>query len=237
MKEKPTNKLQIFLIGGNSVIGGAILNGVLRKHKNEDIDIYSFIRTNYKEKIPGEVITVNDYIESVEYINNVHKEGARQIIIISFGVLVVEKKDNNFSENLNYHLHVNTFQSFNIFKLLLDSIKLREFHIVSSVLADFIRPSLYSYSVSKNLLELLIDNLIKTKEIKEKVFIWKPAFVDSRLNKGRKSSGFKTSPKKITNMVSKKIKGGSYYIPRVAGIFTFIAKFTSPLIKWVDKRI
>ena len=44
MNKDLLNKIEIFLIGGNSTIGNAILDGVLEKHKNKDIEIISFIR-------------------------------------------------------------------------------------------------------------------------------------------------------------------------------------------------
>ncbi len=238
MKEDSKDKIQIFLIGGNSVIGEAILNGVLEKYKNNNIEIISFIRTNYGKKIQGETVFVDEYIESVKYIDkNFSSLQSKKIIILSFGVLIEEKNSNTLSENLKYHLNINTFDTFNIYRLLANSKTLLEIHVVSSILGDFIRPSLYSYSISKNFLELLIDNLEITKKIEEKVFIWKPSFVVSRLNMNRKSTFLKTNPKKIRKIVTKKNNGGKYYIPKVAIIFTFIARFTSPLIKWLDNKI
>jgi len=237
MNKNLRQNLNIYLIGGNSVIGKSVLNGVLKKYENSSVKITSFIRSESQDNIIGEKILVNNYLECFEYINN--KASIKEepsIYIISFGVLIEEKNSKDFLKNLKYHLDINTFQSFKLFKFLLKLNNTSEVHIVSSVLGDFIRPSLYSYSFSKNLLEMLIDSLNLKKNLNNKYFIWKPAFVESKLNKDRTPSFIKTNPKKITNLVSKTTKSGSYYIPGYSVFFTFIAKFATPLIKFIDRK-
>ncbi len=237
MNKNLRQNLNIYLIGGNSVIGKSVLNGVLKKYENSSVKITSFIRSELKDNIIGEKILVNNYLECFEYINN--KASIKEepsIYIISFGVLIEEKNSKDFLKNLKYHLDINTFQSFKLFEFLLKLNNTSEVHIVSSVLGDFIRPSLYSYSFSKNLLEMLIDSLNLKKNLNNKYFIWKPAFVESKLNKDRTPSFIKTNPKKITNLVSKTTKSGSYYIPGYSVFFTFIAKFATPLIKFIDRK-
>ena len=172
MNENTEPSLNIYLIGGNSVIGKSILRGVLKKYENFSLKITSFVRSEFQEKTIGEKITVNNYLECLDHINS--KSSCKEvpnIYIISFGVLVEEKNSENFLNNLKYHLDINTFQSFEIFKFLLKLDKTKEIHIVSSVLGDFIRPSLYSYSFSKNLLELLISNIDLKKNLKNKYFV------------------------------------------------------------------
>lgn len=237
MNENTEPSLNIYLIGGNSVIGKSILRGVLKKYENFSLKITSFVRSEFQEKTIGEKITVNNYLECLDHINSESScKEVPNIYIISFGVLVEEKNSENFLNNLKYHLDINTFQSFEIFKFLLKLDKTKEIHIVSSVLGDFIRPSLYSYSFSKNLLELLISNIDLKKNLKNKYFVWKPAFVNSKLNKNRSASFIKTNPEKITNLVLNTNKSGSYYIPKYAVFFTLIAKYTTPLIKFIDKK-
>ena len=41
--------LNIYLIGGNSVIGKSILNGILKKYENSSVKISSFIRNDLKD--------------------------------------------------------------------------------------------------------------------------------------------------------------------------------------------
>jgi len=237
MNKNLRQNLNIYLIGGNSVIGKSVLNGVLKKYENSSVKITSFIRSELKDNIIGEKILVNNYLECFEYINN--KSSIKEepsIYIISFGVLIEEKNSKDFLKNLKYHLDINTFQSFKLFEFLMKLNNTSEVHIVSSVLGDFIRPSLYSYSFSKYLLEMLINSLNLKKNLNNKYFIWKPAFVESKLNKDRTPSFIKTNPKKITNLVSKTTKSGSYYIPGYSVFFTFIAKFATPLIKFIDRK-
>ena len=237
LKHNTEKNITIFLIGGNSVIGKSILKGLLNRFKNYSVEIISFVRSEQNNKIIGEKRIVNNYVETIELIRNYKpNDPSKKLVIISFGVLVEEGKNLVFKDNLKYHLEVNTFQNIKILKNLILFNNLTEIHIVSSILADFIRPSIMSYSISKNLLELMIENLNLSKELKNRIFIWKPAFVNSKLNKGRKPTLLKTEPEKISKVVSKTTTGGKHYLPKVSVFFTFIAKFTSPLIKWIDRK-
>lgn len=235
MNNLDKDKLKIFLIGGNSVIGNAITNGIFMKYNDFDLDLISFIRSDYKEQVLGKSVMVKDYSEAVQYINQDIE--SKKIVIISFGVLEEESSSKSLIDNLNYHLEVNTFQTYRIVFSLLKLTNIKELHLVSSVLGDFIRPSVFSYSVSKNMLESLIENIKNLDSFRSKLFIWKPAFVESRLNSGRKPSFLKTNSEKITMIVSKKNKGGSYYIPRIAILFTNLAKFSAPLVRFLDKKL
>lgn len=237
LKQNTDKKYSIFLIGGNSVIGKSIVRGLLSRFKNFSVEIISFIRSEENDDIIGEKIIVSNYVETIELIRTYKpNEESKKIVIISFGVLVEESKNLDFKENLKYHLDVNTFQCIELLKNLILFKNLTEIHIVSSILGDFIRPSLMSYSISKNLLELMVENLNLSKKLTNRIFIWKPAFVYSKLNKGRKPTLLKTDPEKISKVVSKTVRGGKHYIPKVSVFFTFVAKFTSPLIKLIDKK-
>tara|TARA_X000000368_G_scaffold108809_1_gene84646 strand:- start:8655 stop:9353 length:699 start_codon:yes stop_codon:yes gene_type:complete len=231
------NELNIYLIGGNSTIGQAILKGVEKKYRDSKKHVTSFIRNKYDDLPPGECIQVNEYKEALNWIvNQSKKTSSKTLVIVSFGVLREEIKAESFQENIKFHLDINTFKT----KELLDQFatleNVLEIHIVSSILADFIRPSIYSYSISKKMLELFIKESINKEIYKSKLFIWKPAFVKSRLNQNREPSFIKTNPLNIEKIVSKKYVSGSYYIPSYSIIFTKIAKFSSPFIKLLDKK-
>ena len=229
--------LRVYLLGGNSVIGQAICSGVLERFGNYNNDIFSFVRNKYDQKPLGESIEVANYLESIDYIVEQNKHiSSKLIIIISFGVLREEKQSSNFSDNLEYHLEINTFKTLKLMERFSDMEDLLEIHVVSSILGDFVRPSVYSYSVSKKMLEILIDNSEKIQNFTGNVYIWKPAFVESRLNKNRKKSFLSTTPMKIKKIVSNKNIGGSYYIPAYSTVLTKIAKISTVLIKWIDKR-
>lgn len=231
------DNLSVYLLGGNSVIGQAICTGVHERYGNYNNEIVSFVRNRYNQNTLGKTIKVDEYLESYNYIIEQNKQSSpKLIIIISFGVLREEIDASNLSENIKYHLDINTFQTLELLEKFSKIENLLEIHVVSSILGDFIRPSIYSYSVSKKMLELLIDNSEIIQNFSGELYLWKPAFVASRLNKNRKQSFLNTSPLKIKKVVANKKTGGNYYIPAYSVIFTKIAKISSPLISWIDRK-
>lgn len=230
------NELNIYLIGGNSTIGQAILKGVEKKYNKYNINITAFIRNNYYDFPTIDNIRVNEYKEALNWIvNQSKKTPAKLLVIVSFGVLKEEMNAESFQDNIRYHLDINTFKTKELLDKLATLENLLEIHVVSSILADFIRPSIYSYSISKMMLEILIKESNYLDKYKFKLFIWKPAFVKSKLNQNRDASILKTNPLKIQKIVSKKFVSGSYYIPSYSVIFTKILSFFSPIVKLLDK--
>ena len=92
--------------------------------------------------------------------------------------------------------------------------------------------SLYSYSFSKSFLEILIKDELR----RENLYIWKPAYVATKLNKGRSPSFIKTNPDKIEKIVSNTSSGGFLYIPKFAFLLTLIARKLSLVIKLIDRK-
>ena len=226
------NKTIIYLFGGNSKIGNAILQGLEEKYKNTTIEIISIIRSDKQKELKGSILIVENYIDALIKIK---KLNANNIFILSFGVLRLENSSIKLFENIKYHLDINTFETLNIIKSLLTNFKYTEIHVVSSILGDFIRPSLFSYSMSKNLLNECISELL-TKDITNSIYVWKPAFVDSELNHGRTATLLKTDVAKIKNSVLRKTNGGVYYIPFYSKYLTNIAKKLSPIVNWIDRK-
>ena len=167
---------------------------------------------------------------------NIKKEGVINIFILSYGVLRPESEKIKFVENLKFHLNINTYETFDIGRKIIMSENYDELHVVSSILADFVRPTLRSYSMSKMYMNELIEKLINKKNTK-KIYIWKPAFVDSNLNKGRASTFLKTNSQEIRKYVFKKKLGGTYYVPFYSKYLTFIAKKLYFLINFIDKKL
>lgn len=237
IKKKDT--INVYLIGGNSVIGTSIHSGIIKKHEaNNLIKSIFFARTVVDLVTPHKTVFFDNYLESIDFIeeDTLKNPDSKVIIIISFGVLKEEKNDQSLYENLIYHLDINTFQQIQILKKVKELNNLLEIHIVSSILSDFIRPSIYSYSISKNFLELMISNIFNSEKLERNLYIWKPAFVNSKLNHGREASFLRTSSDQITTRVSKTNSGGKFYIPRRAIFFSFIAKRLSFLVKVIDKN-
>ena len=66
MDKKLNNDIRMFLIGGNSTIGQAIIKGLKKKDSNHNqIKVTSFARGQSEFKNLGDVIFVKKYIESV----------------------------------------------------------------------------------------------------------------------------------------------------------------------------
>ena len=51
MNKNLRQNLNIYLIGGNSVIGKSVLNGILKKYENSSVKITSFIRSELEDNI------------------------------------------------------------------------------------------------------------------------------------------------------------------------------------------
>ena len=121
MDKKLNNDIHIFLIGGNSTIGQAITQGLKKKYSSHnEIKVTSFARGQSEFKNLGDIIYVKNYIESILYIKEVKLKNPylKIIVVISFGVLVEEKNDISFYNNLTHHLDVNTFQPLKILSAL-----------------------------------------------------------------------------------------------------------------------
>lgn len=238
MDKKLNNNIHIFLIGGNSTIGQAVIKGLMKKYSDhKKIEVTSFARGHSEIKHFGDVIYVKNYIESILHIKEARLKNPKlkMIAVISFGVLVEEKDDISFYNNLTHHLDVNTFQPLKILNALKPISTFLEVHLISSILADFIRPSLYSYSFSKSFLEILLKDEFNKKNNMGNLYIWKPAYVASKLNEGRSSSFIRTNPVRIEKIVSNTKSGGFLYIPKFAVLFTQVAKKLSSVVKLIDK--
>ena len=227
------NQVSIYLFGGNSKIGKSILNGVIDRYSDHSIRTVLIKRTKQKKPIDSEVLIVNNYSEALNVLNI--KRDVINIFILSFVVLRPDDDHIEFIDNLKFHLNINTHETFNIGKEIIMYENYTELHIVSSILADFVRPTLKSYSLSKIYMNELIQKLISPKN-KEKIFIWKPAFVDSNLNKDRTPSFLKTNSTQIRRYVFQNKLGGTYYIPFYSSYLTFLAKKISFLVNIIDKR-
>ena len=63
------NNLKIYLLGGNSVIGNAILKGVQKRHVNKNIETFSFVRNNYEGNTSENIIKVALIPHTLEWTN------------------------------------------------------------------------------------------------------------------------------------------------------------------------
>tara|TARA_A100001015_G_scaffold318508_1_gene438605 strand:+ start:703 stop:1398 length:696 start_codon:yes stop_codon:yes gene_type:complete len=227
-------KYRVFLLGGNSLIGDAVLNGI--KLRYENVEVIKFVRN--KNSTDENIFQVESYKDSINRIESIVDDDKKNIYILSFGVLNEENRHQDLLKNLQNHIEINAYDNLFLFQRIKDLKNFHEIHIVSSVLSGFFRPSAGSYSISKYILSKALNiEVFLNEKLKNKLFIWNPAFIDSNLNQNRKSVLIKTSSKKITKKVTSKSKGGNYYIPSYSFLFVKLASLFEFLIFKVDKKV
>ncbi len=227
-------KYRVFLIGGNSLIGGAVLNGIKLRYDN--VEVIKFVRN--KNSQDNNIYEVKNYKDSINRIESLIDDDKKNIFILSFGILNEENSQQNLLKNLKNHIEINAYDKLFLFQEIKDLKNLHEVHIISSILSGFFRPSAGSYSISKYILSRTLNiEVFLNEKLKNKLFIWNPAFVESNLNQNRKSILIKTSSKKITKKVSSKPKGGNYYIPSYSFLFVKLASLLDFFIYKIDKKV
>ncbi|MDB3866645.1 hypothetical protein N9309_02690 [Acidimicrobiia bacterium] len=227
------NKYKIFLLGGNSLIGNSILNGLKQRYENNETVLVVRTEKNFRT----DQIKVQNYRDYLDQIDRHLDPNSKNIFILSFGILNEESSANNLLDNLTEHININSYEKLFLFNKLKNIKNFHEIHIVSSILSGFFRPSIGSYSISKYVLSKSIEiELFLNKDLKKKVFLWNPAFVKSKLNTHRNSFLIKTSPLQIEKVVKSKAKGGNYYIPRYSKLLVKLATFFQFIINKLDKK-
>ena len=228
------SKYRVFLIGGNSLIGCAVLKGIKLRYK--DVEVFKFVRK--KNSLDNNIIECKNYKDSINKIESLIDDDKKNIYFLSFGVLNEENTNQDLLKNLKNHIEINAYDTLFLMRGFKSLKNFHEIHIVSSILSGFFRPSIGSYAISKYILSKTLNiEVFLNEKLKKKLFIWNPAFVESNLNKNRKSVLIKTTSKKITKKVSSKSNGGNYYIPSYAFIFVKVAALLDFLIFKMDKKI
>lgn len=213
----------VILLGGNSVIGNSLATGIaLRLRVPEKIYV---VRNRSQQYNCTRVIEVNNY-NDLEF-SKIALEYDVKAIIFSFGILKLDKND--FAENFSNNFQVNVIQPLRLLEEIAKSNprgNAFEIHLVSSILADFTRKSLFSYSLTKQIIEKIFMERLKTEQ--HNIFIWKFAFVDSPLNSGRAKSMIYTTTRTIEKKGKSCRKSGTYYVPS-------FSKFPSKVLKVFPK--
>lgn len=202
----------VLLIGGNSEIGNAITRGIC---KRTGVDKIVRVSRNGSPPESLDTIVISHFTEmNLEEINERFELNA---IVISFGVL---KTEGDLLESLKENLEVNTIDYLAVcLKALafLEKDNQVELHVTSSLLADFSRDSVFAYAASKSLMEKTFMYILRKIHLKaSKIFLWKIAFVDTKLNAFRGRSAIFTTVKSIEKRVSRQSKPGVFYLPRIA---------------------
>jgi NAD(P)-dependent dehydrogenase (short-subunit alcohol dehydrogenase family) len=201
----------ILLVGGNSEIGNAIARGVSERKGIEKTIKVSRVGQSLRLEDSYEIEKFSSFdIESIARFHQI------EAIIVAFGVL--ESRD-NYLEDLKLNLDVNVLE---YLKVCVDSLEFvknnvkTELHVTSSILADFSRESVFAYASSKNLMESSFLHLQRQmKQEKAQVYVWKLAYVDTKLNLYRKKSPMFTTLASIEKAAVKYSQPGIYYLPRI----------------------
>lgn len=231
------NKLpKIILFGGNSEIGFSIVNGLIKKYNLCPDNCFFVVRNKPKKELKSfNLIYVNKYIDAVNIIKEKIDASEKIIFVVSYGILIEEEVSFNVV-NYKKQIEINALDQIELISSILNFKNIKEIHIASSILADFIRPTLYSYSISKQILSKHVKYLFKNaKYLNLKIFEWKFSFVNTNLNKNRKPSFLKTNIKTIENIIVKKDLQGIYYVPSYAKPFTMLAKTFESFVVVFDK--
>ena len=204
MKEKA-----VFLVGGNSEIGNALANGIAKRHGIQKVIKISRFQSVKTTADTWCVDSYKDFSDSI-----LKSEYTPQAIIIAFGILASE---NNYLEDLQNNFEVNVLQYLRICEIALCYLKENkdtELHVTSSLVADFSRDSIFAYSQSKKVMEeSLLFMQRRWKQDALRLFIWKLAYVKTKMNIGRQESIISTTLKSIENAALVKKVPGVYYLP------------------------
>ena len=124
------NKYKIFLLGGNSLIGNSILNGLKQRYENNETVLVVSTEKNFS----ADQIKVQNYRDYLDQIDRHLDPDSKNIFILSFGILNEESSANNLLDNLTEHININSYEKLFLFNKLKNIKNFHEIHIVSSIL-------------------------------------------------------------------------------------------------------
>ena len=226
----------LVFFGGSSEIGSALVKGIKKREVIRKVTTVS--RQDLSDKAIDSIL-VNDY-KNLNNDNVIRSINESKIFIIAFGFLEIENSNKLNIELLEKSISINTIDVLRCIKLIIQHATSNsiEIHVTSSILADAIRPSLFSYSISKSILSHGIEFLRNelgdnTRTIN--LFHWKLSFVPTKLNSGRKKSLVTTTPEKISDISARKFKGGVYYVPAISKHLMRFLSYNPKILKLLDK--
>jgi len=205
-------KRAIVLVGGNSQIGNALVNGLSARLRADEI-VYISREANQIES--ANPLRIENYSEFS--LRDLDFQFDILAIVVSFGIL---QNSGDVVSDLRENIEVNVFQYLDVCAqalAYLDKHEGVELHVTSSVLADFSRSSVFAYSISKNTMEKTLRHLAKLMKSKNlRIFYWKFAFVATPMNADRSKSQIFTKVESIEKAANTYTRPGTYYLPRFA---------------------
>lgn len=210
----------LLLFGGTSVIGSRLSEGLCSNSDNTEIVRVSRNSLTNQDEI-------HDFFASPN-----SDELVRRIthVVLSVGAPEREISADTAWEGLRNILEVNVFKSVRFLELLLERRKHLllgeipiDIHLVSSVLADFIKPGAVDYSISKQVLDTKIQHLSMVNN--QRLFVWRFGFVRSPFHPDGETRSFEATASEIFRRARKAKQPGIYYVPRGGrGVGYFLAK-------------
>ena len=181
------------LFGRNSVVGIAILDGLLQKHRG-------LLQSKFNRN------------EIELGLSHLELPGKRElIVVISIGVL--EHDDDSDFRGLARQFEVNASCSLRILDAALANPRVREIHIASSVAALAPRPGFLGYHISKSAFDQVARIAAAHPPPGVSVFVWRFPFIPSPLNQGRKAPPvFRATSAQVSASVASETKPGVRYV-------------------------
>lgn len=221
----------IILFGGRSVIGSLVAEGLRQQEDNAEIlRVSREITSNFDE--------IDGFFDS---------PGSDQVcqlathVILSVGTPERRIQSSTAWERLQEIFDINVLKSVRFLELLLDrreKLQLDEMpvqiHLVSSLLADFIKPGAIDYSLTKSILDTKIQHIAMLR--KQIVFIWRFGFVSSPFHLDGEMRQLGLSEGEIIRRVRRARKPGIHYVPR-AGKLIGLSLNLAPkfVVRWAVK--
>jgi hypothetical protein len=218
----------IILFGGNSVIGNLVIEGLqVRTGKTE---VYRVSRGSPSEETE-DVVT--------GFFASPLSDGAIRMashLVLSVGIPERQLLGIRASERLREILEINVMKTLEFLELLEDRRRalgvesnLLEIHLVSSILADFVKPGVVDYSLSKTILDTKVRQIYSPTGSSVKLFVWRFSFVSSPFHLPGEGRALSANPGQIRKRVSRAQQPGVRYVPRT-GRFVGSALRLSPTL-------
>lgn len=206
----------VLLYGGRSVIGSLVAEGLHQDIENTEIIRVSRNALENQDEI-DEFFASPDLDQIARHVTHV---------ILSVGAPERAISAETAWESLRDIFEVNVLKSVRFLELLLDRREQLlmskvpiEIHLVSSILADFIKPGAIDYSLSKKVLDTKIQQLGMLSH--QRVFIWRFGFVSSPFHPDAETRALMATESQIIRRVRKKRKPGIYYVPRSGRVVSY----------------
>lgn len=199
----------VILFGGRSVIGSLVAEGLSQRENNTEI-----IRVS--RELNSNLDEIDEFFDSPSS-DEVCRLATH--VILSVGTHERRIQSSTAWERLREIFDINVFKSVRFLDLLLERREMLQLdelpiqiHLVSSLLADFIKPGAVDYSLTKSILDEKIQHIARLR--KQDVFIWRFGFVSSPFHPDGEMRQLGLAEVEIIRRIKRARKPGIRYVPR-----------------------